>query len=140
MFLMNFCTQQSLDGNTEKSSKLYEHCDRFVTTPEQFVKLLDALEQSENLTALQILDPDHENDTKVPDSRIEVSAQKRTHISTLDVARILHYKTNLSEHWSILREALQINEGNWNKAVQKSQTAPLLDVIKFIFGLIAWVC
>jgi hypothetical protein len=99
-------------------------------SPEQFVKFVDSLEYTRNFTALRILDPDRQINSAL--DSVEIPPMERTHMCTFDVARILHDKGELAGNWTILREALKNNDGEWNKAVQMSYTHPLLDVIKFL--------
>jgi hypothetical protein len=130
-YFIVFRTQEDLNGNIQKSSKLYEHCERFIT-PAQFVKFLDSLEHSGNGPALLILDPNRQV-SLVPDDDVEIRPLEKTHIRTFDVARIFHDKTALPGHWTVLQEALDLNPGEWATVVKKSHTDPLLDVIKFTF-------
>jgi hypothetical protein len=129
---MVFCTHEALSGNIEKSSKLYDHCERFITSA-QFVKFLDSLEHSGNLPALRILDPDRKlNPIRDPDN-VKIVPLEQTHIRTFDVARIFHDKTNLPADWTILEEALQLNAGQWAEVVRMQNTnKPLRDIFKFI--------
>jgi hypothetical protein len=121
--------QQSIDGNFQKASKLYEHCQRF-KTHELVIKLRDALEHSRNFRALQILDPDRK--IKLDPGNVGILPMERTHIRTFDVARLLQSKTGIRGNWTILKEALQFKEGEWAQAVRMCRTQPLLNVIKFI--------
>jgi hypothetical protein len=111
---------------------------RFITE-EQLVTILDSLERSENFPALRILDSDRYKMDSVPfDGRgvMEIPFPlEKTHICTFDVARILYDDTDLPGHWTILREALKLNPGEWAAAIKKSQTDPLLDVIRFAFDI-----
>jgi hypothetical protein len=122
--------QQSLDVNFQKASKLYEQCQRFKTR-EHFTKFFDALEHSRNFPALRILDPRRK--IKLDPDSAEILPLERTHIRTFDVARILYCKTGILRNWTILKEALQLNEGEWAQTVRMCRTHPLLNVIKFIF-------
>jgi hypothetical protein len=108
---------------------LYEYCATYIT-PAQFVKFLDALEYSRNFAALLILDPDRKINP-VPVS-IEIPPPERTHIHSGDIARILHDKSFLPRRWTILKEVLQLDEDEWNQAVQMDRTHQLFDVIEFI--------
>jgi hypothetical protein len=108
---------------------LYKHCESRLT-PAQFVKFLDALEHSGNVPALLILDPDRQ----IPDpDPYNIPPLELTHICTLDVARILHDRTQMPARWTILTEALELDSGHWNDVVETSRTHPLLHVTKFIF-------
>jgi hypothetical protein len=117
-----------------KSSKLYEYCEHNITLP-QFVKFLDALEHCKNFSALLILAPDRQVNP-VADS-VEIPPLERTHIRTLDIARILHDKTNLPNEWTILEQALQFTPGEWAQVVQMVLgQQSLLDV--FVSALDTW--
>jgi hypothetical protein len=109
---------------------LYKHCESRLT-PAQFLKFLDALEHSRNLPALLILDQDRQINP-VPYS-VNIPPLEPTHICTLDVARILHDRTQMPARWTILIEALELDSGHWYEVMQKSRTHPLLEVTKFIF-------
>jgi hypothetical protein len=121
--------QQLIDGNFQKASKLYEHCQRF-KTPDYFKKLCDALEHSRNFPALRILDPDRK--TKLEPDSVGIPPLERTHIRTFDVASLLHVNTGIRRNWTILKDALQVKGGEWAQAVRMCRTQPLLNVIKFL--------
>jgi hypothetical protein len=94
-----------------KTLLLYDHFEHSMTS-EQFVKFLDALEHSRNISALIILDPGRQIN-QVPDS-LYIAPLERTQIHPHDAARILHDNwTGLSENWTILLVALQLNEEEW---------------------------
>jgi hypothetical protein len=100
--------------NYEKASKLYDHCCHYVTHNQQ-LKFLDCLKSSGNYPALEILDPkrplEHESTIIVPST---TSTQLiRDCMSTSDLARILHDKTDLGANWTILKGVLGINPLMW---------------------------
>jgi hypothetical protein len=122
------CLQQSLDGNLRKSSALYDNCLRSIK-PAWFVKFLDALEHSKNFPALLALDPGRKINP-VPEGG-EIRPLEPTRISPFDVACILHDKLDLPEHLTVLKNALDLDEGDWYQFKQIQFQKSPLDALTF---------
>jgi hypothetical protein len=101
--------------NYEKASKLYDHCSHYITH-DQRLKFLDCLKLSGNYPALEILDPERplaHKSTMLMASMTNPTKLIRDCISTSDLTRILHDKTDLGDNWTILKRVLEINPGKW---------------------------
>jgi hypothetical protein len=100
--------------NYEKASKLYDHCSHYITHNQQ-LKFLDCLKSSGNYPALEILDPERPIEHKSTTTVLSTTPTEliRDCISTSNLARILHDKTDLGDKWTILKRVLEITPGKW---------------------------
>jgi hypothetical protein len=109
--------------NYEKASKLYDHCSHYVTHSQQ-LKFLDCLNL---LYPERPLEP--KSSTILPSTTS--SNLIRDCITTSDLARILHDKTDLGDNWTILKRVLEINPGKWAEISGKyPHLKSLLDTIE----------
>jgi hypothetical protein len=118
--------------NYEKASKLYDHCSHYVTHSQQ-LKFLDCLKSSGNYPALEILYPERPLEPKSSTILPSTTSSNliRDCITTSDLARILHDKTDLGDNWTILKRVLEINPGKWAEIFGKyPHLKSLLDTIE----------
>jgi hypothetical protein len=91
---------------------------------------VDCLKTSKNYGALQILEPNPALELIPTPFKFKLSKNKKNYIRYSTVTRVFFKNTTLADNLTVLREALDINDGKWTDISKKSPPVSAQEIIR----------